>query len=134
MATKIISYNVNGLRSALSKDWLVWLKAANPDVLCLQEIKCFPESIDQQPLYDLGYKTYWNPAKKPGYSGVALFCKKEPDHVEYGCGIKKYDEEGNRRPKKQSEIRSKKRMHNFLFSNSFILLITASSALCVGCS
>lgn len=94
MATKIISYNVNGLRSALSKDWLKWLKAANPDVICLQEIKCFPESIDQQPLYDLGYKTFWNPAKKPGYSGVALFCKKEPDHVEYGCGMKKYDDEG----------------------------------------
>ncbi len=45
MATKIISYNVNGLRSALSKDWLKWLKAANPDVICLQEIKCFPDEI-----------------------------------------------------------------------------------------
>lgn len=94
MALKIISYNVNGLRSALSKDWLVWLKAANPDILCLQEIKVFPEQVDQQLFYDLGYKTYWFPAKKPGYSGVAIFSKKEPDHVEYGCGIKKYDDEG----------------------------------------
>ena len=64
MATKIISYNVNGLRSALSKDWLKWLKAANPDVICLQEIKCFPENIDQQPLYDLGYKTFLESCQK----------------------------------------------------------------------
>ncbi len=94
MAIKIISYNVNEIRTGMKKDFIIWLKAANPDILCLQEIKAFPEQVDQQPFFDLGYKTYWNPAQKPGYSGVAIFCKKEPDNVVYGCGIKKYDDEG----------------------------------------
>lgn len=94
MATKIITYNVNGLRAAMTKDWLKWLKAANPDILCLQEIKVLPEQLDLSPFEKLGYKTFWFPAQKKGYSGVAIFSKKEPDHVEYGCGIKKYDDEG----------------------------------------
>ncbi len=94
MPTKIISYNVNGLRAALTKDWLNWLKAANPDILCLQEIKVLPDQLDLSPFEELGYKTFWYPAQKKGYSGVAIFSKKEPDHVEYGCGMKKYDEEG----------------------------------------
>lgn len=90
----ILSWNVNGLRAVAKKGFIEWLGETGPDILCLQEIKVFPEQVDQQLFYDLGYKTYWFPAKKPGYSGVALFCKKEPDHVEYGCGIKKYDDEG----------------------------------------
>lgn len=92
--TKIISYNVNGLRAALTKDWLKWLKAANPDILCLQEIKVLPEQLDLKLFEKLGYQTYWYPAKKAGYSGVAIFCKNKPDHIEYGCGIKAYDDEG----------------------------------------
>ncbi len=91
---KIITYNVNGIRSALSKGWIDWLKATDPDVVCLQEIKATPDQIDSAPIQDLGYHLYWYPAQKKGYSGVAIFSKIKPDHVEYGCGIKKYDDEG----------------------------------------
>lgn len=78
----------------MTKDWIKWLKSINPDVVCLQEIKAQPDQLDLSVFEALGYKTYWYPAQKKGYSGVALFSKKEPDHVEYGCGIPKYDDEG----------------------------------------
>ena len=91
---KIISYNVNGIRSAISKGWIDWLKATDPDVVCLQEIKANPDQIDPKPIEALGYQLYWYPAQKKGYSGVAIFSKIKPDHVEYGCGIQKYDDEG----------------------------------------
>jgi len=91
---KIITYNVNGLRSALKKDFLVWLKAANPDVVCLQEIKTLPEQIDFSPFTELGYTAYWHPAAKKGYSGVAIFTKQTPNNVQIGCGIDSYDQEG----------------------------------------
>lgn len=91
---KIISYNVNGIRAAMRKDLIGWVKEVNPDVLCLQETKA---QNGQYPIFDfeeLGYRTYWYAAKKKGYSGVAIITKKEPDHVEYGMGIDKYDDEG----------------------------------------
>jgi len=91
---KIISYNVNGIRSAISKGWIEWLKATNPDVICLQEIKALPEQIDPLPIQALGYHLYWYPAQKKGYSGVAIFSKMKPDHIEYGCNKKEYDDEG----------------------------------------
>ena len=91
---KIITYNVNGIRSALSKNFADWLKASNPDMVCLQEIKANPEQFDVSIFEKLGYKHYWYPAEKKGYSGVAILSKTEPDKVEYGCGIKKYDAEG----------------------------------------
>lgn len=92
---KIISYNVNGIRSALSKNWLSWLKASDPDVVCLQEIKASPDQlVDLLLLEQLGYEHYWNPAQKKGYSGTAIFTKHSPKHVEYGCGIEEYDREG----------------------------------------
>jgi len=92
--TKIISYNVNGIRSALSKGLVNWMKAASPDVLCLQEIKATPDQVDVKQFEEIGYQHYWYPAQKKGYSGVAILTKHTPDHIEYGCGIKKYDEEG----------------------------------------
>lgn len=91
---KIISYNVNGIRAAVSKGLLDWLKQADADVVCLQEIKAMPEQLDQEVHDKLHDHTYWFPAKKKGYSGVAIFSKRKPDHVEYGCGISKYDDEG----------------------------------------
>jgi exodeoxyribonuclease III len=91
---KIITYNVNGIRSAMSKGWMDWLKASNPDVICLQEIKATPEQLDLDVFREAGYHTYWFPAEKKGYSGVAIFSRTVPDHVEYGCGIAKYDSEG----------------------------------------
>jgi len=91
---KIISYNVNGLRAAMKKSFVEWLAAANPDILCLQEIKANPEQVDFQQFEALGYKLFWYPAQKKGYSGVAIFSKTDPDHVEYGMGIEAYDFEG----------------------------------------
>lgn len=91
---KFISYNVNGIRAALGKDWLGWIKKVDPDVLCIQETKAH---MDQLPIEDFekaGYKTFWFSAEKKGYSSVSIFSKTEPDHVEYGCGIEKYDIEG----------------------------------------
>ncbi len=91
---KIISYNVNGIRAALNKDWIKWLNAVNPDIVCLQETKAQPEQIDTDLFKENGYETYTYSAQKKGYSGVAILTKKTPNHVEYGCGIEKYDYEG----------------------------------------
>jgi len=91
---KLISYNVNGIRAALKKDLINWLKACDPDIVCLQEIKANADQIDLDIFDKAGYKHYWHSAIKKGYSGVAILSKKEPDHVEYGCAIKNNDEEG----------------------------------------
>ena len=92
---KIISYNVNGIRAALNKGFIDWLKSANPDVLCLQEIKAMQEQLDLSLFDEAGYKYhYWFSAQKKGYSGVAVLCKTEPDHIEYGTGIESMDFEG----------------------------------------
>ncbi len=91
---KIITYNVNGIRAAMNKGLVEWLKASNPDVLCLQEIKATPDQVDVNQFEALGYNLYWYPAQKKGYSGVAIFTKLKPLHVEYGCGMEAYDFEG----------------------------------------
>ena len=91
---RIISYNVNGIRAALGKGLIDWIKSADPDVLCVQEIKANPEQVGLLEFEELGYHHYWYPAQKKGYSGVAIFTKQKPLHVEYGCGNKKYDDEG----------------------------------------
>ncbi|MEZ4797165.1 MAG: exodeoxyribonuclease III [Flavobacteriaceae bacterium] len=92
---KIISYNVNGIRAAINKGFTDWLKSANPDVICLQEIKAMEEQLDLSLFEDIGYKyQYWFSAQKKGYSGVAILSKIEPNHVEYGTGIESMDVEG----------------------------------------
>ncbi len=92
---KIISYNVNGIRAALNKGFTDWLKSANPDVICLQEIKAMEEQLDLSVFEEAGYKhQYWFSAQKKGYSGVAILSKTEPNHVEYGTGIESMDVEG----------------------------------------
>ena len=90
----IISYNVNGLRSALSKGLLDWVRKAQPDVLCVQEIKAGREALDVTGFTELGYTAYLHPAQKPGYSGVATFTKQIPTAVVVGCGTDLYDAEG----------------------------------------
>ena len=94
MLKTIFSYNINGLRSAMNKGFDKWLKENQPDILCLQEIKLNPEQMDTSVFDLMGYRHYWFPAQKPGYSGVALFCKGKPSKVIYGMGIDKYDDEG----------------------------------------
>lgn len=92
---RILSYNVNGIRAAISKGFINWLEQAKPDVVCLQEIKATPEQL---PLLDFelaGYPYhYWFPATKKGYSGVAILSKIKPNNVVYGTGIEHMDFEG----------------------------------------
>lgn len=78
----------------MSKGFLDWIKAVNPDIICLQEIKAHPEQLDLSVFENAGYLQYWYPAEKKGYSGVAILTKTKPDNVEYGCGIDIYDKEG----------------------------------------
>lgn len=92
---KIISYNVNGIRAAIRKGFLDWLSHADPDIICLQEIKASPDQFDLAPFEEAGYKYhYWYPATKKGYSGVAVLSKHEPLKVTYGTGIEYMDFEG----------------------------------------
>lgn len=92
---KIISYNVNGIRAAIKKGFLEWLEAANPDIICIQETKAQKEQLNLSDFENAGYPHhYWFSAEKKGYSGVAIFCKQKPNHVEYGTGIESMDFEG----------------------------------------
>jgi exodeoxyribonuclease-3 len=92
---KIISYNVNGIRAAISKGFFTWLEQANPDVICLQEIKAMKEQVPVEEFEKLGYHyNYWFSAQKKGYSGVAVLSKIEPKNVVIGTGIEHMDFEG----------------------------------------
>lgn len=92
---KIISYNVNGIRAAITKGFLDWLQAANPDIICLQEIKAMESQIPTEEITAAGYPyQYYFSAQKKGYSGVAIFCKEKPNNVVYGTGIEYMDNEG----------------------------------------
>jgi len=89
---KLISWNVNGLRSVLRKNFLSYLAREKPDVLCLQEIKCHPQDIE--PAWPARYETYWNPADKKGYSGTAILTKVHPKAVKLHMGVDEHDHEG----------------------------------------
>lgn len=91
---KIISYNVNGIRAAVSKGLLDWLGAEQPDIFCIQESKAQPEQIDTTAMSALGYHSYIHSADKKGYSGVCIFSRKEADKVVAGMGDPRYDSEG----------------------------------------
>lgn len=92
---KILSYNVNGIRAAITKGFLDWLQAANPDVICLQEIKAQENQIPVDEISAAGYPfQYYYPAQKKGYSGVAILSKIEPKQVVFGTGIDHMDFEG----------------------------------------
>ena len=91
---KIISYNVNGVRAAIKKGLVEWIKEEDPDVFCLQESKSQPDQVPQETFGDLGYIASWHSAEKKGYSGVVTYSKKEPTNVLEGMGKKKYDIEG----------------------------------------
>ncbi|MCU0429120.1 MAG: exodeoxyribonuclease III [Cytophagaceae bacterium] len=90
---KIITYNLNGIRSAMTKGLLDWVKATDADVLCFQEIKA-DHSVDLSAFRALGYDYWLFPAEKKGYSGTAIFSKVKPVHVETGTGMSDYDREG----------------------------------------
>jgi exodeoxyribonuclease III len=91
---KFASWNVNGIRACSKNGLAKWLKAEDAEIVCLQEIKARPEQLDEKLTNPAGYNAYWNPAEKPGYSGVAIFAKKEPLDVQYGLGDAEIDREG----------------------------------------
>lgn len=91
---RIISYNVNGIRAAIKKGFLDWLKTDPADVICVQETKAVQGDVDHKPFHELGFYNYWFSAQKKGYSGVAVFTKIKPDNVEYGNGHGPSDNEG----------------------------------------
>ncbi|MFT5165149.1 MAG: exodeoxyribonuclease-3 [Saprospiraceae bacterium] len=92
--TSILSYNVNGIRAAVNKGFLDFLKEKDIDIVCVQEIKAMKEQAPLALIEELGYHHNWHSAEKKGYSGVAIFSKKAPDKVVVGCGLEKYDREG----------------------------------------
>lgn len=91
--SKIISWNVNGIRAVEKKNFLPWLHSANPDVLCIQETKAKPEQLSEELLAPQSYKAYWSSAVRAGYSGTAIYTKKEPDEVRF-MGVPEFDDEG----------------------------------------
>ena len=91
---KIISYNVNGIRAAINKGFVDWLKTENPDIIGIQELKADISQIEPSIFTDLGYELHWFPAVKKGYSGVAIFTKIKPKSIKMGMGLDKYDDEG----------------------------------------
>lgn len=88
---KLISWNVNGIRACAGKGFLDFFKEADADIFCIQESKMQEGQLD---LELPGYYQYWNYAKRKGYSGTAIFTKKEPTNVRYGIGIEEHDQEG----------------------------------------
>jgi exodeoxyribonuclease III len=90
----IVTYNLNGIRSAFSKGLLDWIIATDADVYCFQELKATADQIDQAAIEQAGYHCYWYPAQKKGYSGVGIIAKIKPDKVVYGSGILQSDVEG----------------------------------------
>lgn len=91
---RIISYNVNGIRAAMSKGFVDWLKTNPADIICLQETKAEKDNVNHKQFTDLGYHDYWFSAQKKGYSGVAVLTKIKPDHIEVGHGHGPSDDEG----------------------------------------
>ena len=89
---KLISWNVNGLRAVLRKNFLDYLAEEGPDILCLQETRANPDEVEQ--LWPVTYTTYWNVAQKKGYAGTAIFTRKRPLSVKYGIGCTEHDCEG----------------------------------------
>jgi exodeoxyribonuclease-3 len=91
--TKIISWNVNGIRAAHKKGFLDFLYSENPDILCVQETKALKEQLPDELINPDGYETYWFSAEKKGYSGTALFTKKTPLYIS-NSNIPEFDSEG----------------------------------------
>ena len=91
---KIVTWNVNGLRAALRKDALSAVLDWTPNLLCLQEIKARPDQLTDEQRNIPGYQIIWNPAERPGYSGVATLANEEPLAVDIGMDVPRFDVEG----------------------------------------
>lgn len=91
---KLISWNVNGIRAASRGGFLTWFEKENADLICIQETKANPDQLEETLLHPQGYSSYWHSAAKAGYSGVAVYAKKEPLDIKYGIGVPEIDLEG----------------------------------------
>ncbi|MBL4819228.1 MAG: exodeoxyribonuclease III [Deltaproteobacteria bacterium] len=91
---RIYSWNVNGIRAATKKGFGFWLQACEGDIIGLQEVRALPDQIPAESRNPEGFYAHFSPAKRPGYSGVGLYSRKEPDNVETSLGIKEFDDEG----------------------------------------
>lgn len=91
---RLLSWNVNGIRAVQKKGFLEWLQQSGPDILCLQETKAEKSQLDDALVNVTGYFSFWHSAEKKGYSGVAVYSRKEPTAVHYGLGHDEFDREG----------------------------------------
>lgn len=93
---RIITANVNGIRAAAKKGFFTWLETQNADVVCIQETKAQIHQLREDPttFFPAGYHCYYHDAQKKGYSGVALYCRREPDSIIEGMGSEEFDAEG----------------------------------------
>ena len=91
---RVVTLNVNGIRSAARKGLYPWLAAQKADIVCLQEVKAHEADLDASVLAPKGYHGFFHCARKKGYAGVALYAKREPESVVMGFGVKEFDAEG----------------------------------------
>lgn len=91
---KLVSWNVNGIRACGKSGFLKWFAEEKADIVCVQEIKATPDQLEENFRNPMKYHAFWNPAEKPGYSGTAVFSKKEPLDVQLGLGVSEFDREG----------------------------------------
>jgi len=91
---RVITLNVNGIRSAANKGFFSWLSKQDADIICLQETRCQSELLTDPLFFPKGYHTYFFDAQKKGYSGVALYSKVKPDKIQRGLGWEEADQEG----------------------------------------
>ncbi len=91
---RLISWNVNGLRACARKGFVKVLEVCDADFFCVQEVRAFPEQLDDQTRYPKGWVANFSAAERPGYSGVGIYSKTEPDQVDTSLGVEEYDVEG----------------------------------------
>jgi exodeoxyribonuclease-3 len=92
--TRLLCWNVNGIRAAQRSGFLEWLYRESPDILCVQETKANPEQLNQDLREPHGYHVYWNYPERKGYGGVATFTREKPLKVQNGFGVQEFDVEG----------------------------------------
>ena len=92
--TRLLSWNVNGIRAIKGKGFVDWLNKESPDILCVQETKAQPGQLGDDLKEPEGYHTYWNSPERKGYSGVAVFTKEKPLDVKYDFGDSGFNIEG----------------------------------------
>ena len=91
---RIVSWNVNGLRACAKKGFLDFLERSEADVVALQETRVFPDQLDVKVGNPAGWYSYFSPAERPGYSGVAIYSRKKPTRIERSLNVPEFDSEG----------------------------------------